>query len=100
MPLKTTKFDVQDHLKSAKAQIAYLEAALDEDDPSFIAIAIGDVARARGVTAFARASGLSRETIYKQFRQGGNPTIELLHKAMRALGLRLKLVAAGRSKAA
>lgn len=92
MPLKTTKFDIQDHLKTIKQQIAYLEAALDEDDPSFIATAIGDVARARGVSAFARETGLSREAIYKAFRPGGNPTIDTINKALRALGVRLKLV--------
>jgi probable addiction module antidote protein len=97
MPLKTTKFDVQDHLKTLNRQIAYLEAALDEDDPSFIATAIGDIARARGVSKFARETGLSREAIYKAFRPGGNPTIETLNKATKALGLKLKLV---RNKAA
>ncbi len=92
MPIKTTKFDIQDHLKTVKQQISYLEAALDEDDPSFIATAIGDVARARGVSAFARETGLSREAIYKAFRPGGNPTIDTINKALRALGVRLKLV--------
>lgn len=47
MPIKTTKFDIQDHLKTREQQIAYLEAALDEDDPSFIETAIGDIAVAR-----------------------------------------------------
>jgi probable addiction module antidote protein len=92
LPLKTTPFDVQDHLRTLEQQIAYLEAALDEDDPSFIAAAIGDIARARGVSQFARETGLSREAIYKAFRPGGNPTIETLNKATRALGLKLKLV--------
>nr|WP_197703795.1 addiction module antidote protein [Variibacter gotjawalensis] len=92
--MKTTKFDVQHHLKTIKQQIAYLEAALDEDDATFIAAALGDVAKARGVTAFARETGLSREAIYKAFRPGGNPTIETVNKALRALGLRLKLAPA------
>ena len=48
MARKTKKFDVQDHLKTLDEQIAYLEAAIDEDDPSFIATAIGDIAT-RGV---------------------------------------------------
>ena len=94
MPLETTKFNVLDRLKTVKEQIAYLEAALDEDDPSFIATAIGDVARARGVSEFARETGLSREAIYKAFRPGGNPTIDTVNKAMKALGLKLKLVPA------
>jgi probable addiction module antidote protein len=93
MPLKTTRFDVLAHLRTRKQQIAYLSAALDEDDPSFIATAIGDVAKARGITAFAAETGLSRETIYKSFRPGGNPTLETLNKALKPLGMRLKLTA-------
>jgi probable addiction module antidote protein len=91
MTITTTKFDVLDHLKTAEQQIAYLEAAVDEDDPSFIAAAIGDVARARGVSQFAVETGLSREAIYKSFRPGGNPTIETINKALKVLGLKLSL---------
>jgi probable addiction module antidote protein len=91
MPLKTTKFDIGDHLKTKRKQIDYLSAALDEDDPSFIAVAIGDVAKARGISAFATETGLSREAIYKSFRPGGNPTLETLNKALKPLGLRLTL---------
>lgn len=94
MPLKTTKFDVVDHLKTPAQQAAYIEAALDEDDPSFIVTAIGDVARARGISQFAREAGLSREMIYKSFRQGGNPTIDNVNKALKVLGLKLALAPA------
>lgn len=48
MPLKTTKFDVQDHLKTPDQRVAYLEAAVESNDPSFIAAAVGDLAKARG----------------------------------------------------
>lgn len=89
--MKTTKFDVLDHLASVEEQIAYLEAALEEGDPSFIAVAIGDIARARGASEFARESGLSRETIYKAFTAGGNPTLETVGKAVKVLGMRLSL---------
>jgi probable addiction module antidote protein len=94
MPLKLTKFSVTDHLKTPEQQIAYIEAALDEDDPSFIAVAIGDVAKVRGISQFARDSGLSREVIYKSFRPGGNPTIETVNKALKVLGLKLSLAKA------
>ena len=53
-----------------------------------------DIARARGVTVFAQETGLSRETIYKAFRPGGNPTLDTLAKATKALGLRLAVVPA------
>jgi probable addiction module antidote protein len=89
MPLETTKFDIQDHLKTPEEQAAYIDAALEDGDPSFIALALGDIARARGISAFAAETGLSREAIYKSFRQGGNPTLETLAKATKALGLRL-----------
>jgi probable addiction module antidote protein len=91
MPIKTKKFDVLEHLKTVEEQIAYLEAALEQDDPSFIAAAIGDVAKARGVSEFAKESKLSREAIYKAFRPGGNPTLETINKALKPLGMRLTL---------
>lgn len=94
MPLETTRFDVTDYLRTPEDRAAYVEAALESDDPSFIAVALGDIARAHGVTAFAREIGVSRETIYKTFRLGGNPTLETLGKVTKALGLRLSVVAA------
>ncbi|MDP3258221.1 addiction module antidote protein [Bosea sp. (in: a-proteobacteria)] len=94
MPNAMREFDVQNYLTTPEEQAAYIEAALEEGDPSFIAAALGDIARARGVTAFAAESGLSREAIYKAFRPGGNPTLETLAKATKALGLRLAVVAA------
>jgi probable addiction module antidote protein len=94
MPLKFTKFNVTDYLGTPKQQIAYIEAALDEDDPSFIAVAIGDVAKARGISQFARDTGLSREVIYKSFRPGGNPTLGTVNKALKVLGLKLSLAKA------
>ena len=92
MALETTKFDVLDHLKTAEDQAAYIEAALETGDASTIATAIGDIARARGVSNFAAETGLSREAIYKAFRPGGNPTLDTLNKATKVLGLRLSVV--------
>jgi probable addiction module antidote protein len=94
MPLETTKFDVQDYLKTPEEQAAYIATALEDGDVSAIAAAIGDIARARGVTAFAKETGLSREAIYKTFKPGGNPTLDTLAKATGALGLRLSVVVA------
>ena len=93
MGLKTTRFDVQNHLRTGEDQAGYLEAAIEDGDASLIAAAIGDVARARGATKFARETGLSREALYKTFRPGGNPRLDTIVKAMRALGLRLVLTA-------
>lgn len=92
MTIETTRFDVQHYLRTAQEQSAYIEAVLEEGDPAAIAVALGDIAKARGVSAFARETGLSRETIYKTFRAGGNPTLETLSSAIKALGLRLAVV--------
>lgn len=92
MPIETTRFDIQDYLKDRNRHAGYLDAALEDGDPMLIAAAIGDIAKARGVTEFAREAGLSRETIYKGFRPGGNPTLESMAKAVKVLGWRLALV--------
>lgn len=91
MALKTERFDVQDFLTTHEEQAGYLDAALQDGDPTLIATALGDIARARGATKFAKETGLSRETIYKVFRPGGNPTLETMSKAIKVLGLRLAL---------
>ena len=94
MPIAMQTFEIRNYLTTPEEQAAYIEAAFEEGDPSFIAAALGDIARARGVTTFAAESGLSREAIYKAFRPGGNPTLETLSTATKALGLRLSVVAA------
>lgn len=94
MPLETTPFDAAEYLTSEEAQVELLKDAMEEGDPTYIAHALGVVARARGVSEFARETGLSREAIYKAFRPGGNPTLDTLTKATKALGLKLTLVAA------
>lgn len=94
MPLETTPFDAAEFLTSEEAQIDLLKDAIEEGDPTYIAHALGVVARARGVSEFARETGLSREAIYKAFKPGGNPTLDTLTKATKALGLKLTLVAA------
>jgi probable addiction module antidote protein len=99
MALETTRFEVLEPVRSPADHIAYMEAVLEDGDPSLIAAALGDIARARGVSEFARETGLSRETIYKSFRPGGNPTLETIAKAMRALGLRLTATAVPREAA-
>lgn len=89
MPLETRKFDIQEHLRTPQEQAAYIDAALEDGDASVIASALGDIARARGVGRFAEEIGITRAAIYKTFVPGGNPTLETLAKATKALGLRL-----------
>jgi probable addiction module antidote protein len=94
MAVETARFDVQRYLGSREDQVAYLEAALEDGDPSLIAAVLGDIARAHGAARFAKETGLSRETIYKALKPGGNPTLDTIAKAVKALNLRLSLAPA------
>lgn len=93
MVIELKRFDIQEHIKTPERQAGYLEAQLEDGSIDDIIAAIGDIARARGTTEFARASGISRETIYKQFRPGGNPRLNTIVKAMSALGIKLRISA-------
>lgn len=84
-------WDPADHLKSAADIAAYLEPCMEEagDDPALIAAALGDVARARGMTQLARATAMTRERLYKALAPDGNPKLGTVLKVMKALGLKL-----------
>jgi len=87
----TTKYDVAEHLRTPEEMAAYLEACLEEDDgdAAFIAKALGDIARAKGMTQVARDSGLSRESLYKALSGERSPGFDTILKVVRALGLKL-----------
>lgn len=89
MALKTTRFDILDHLKTPEERLAYLEAAFDEGDPSFITVALGDVVRSIGMSAVAREAGVTREALYKALSETGDPKLTTLVKVMGALNLKL-----------
>ncbi len=91
MPRKTTRFDSAAYLDSPEAIGAYLEDAMETDDPKFIAHALGQVARARGMAEIAKAAGLSRESLYKALSAGGNPEFSTILKVVHALGLRISV---------
>jgi probable addiction module antidote protein len=95
---KTTRYDVAEHLRTPEEMAAYLEACLDEaeGDAAFIAKALGDIARARGMTQVARDTGLSRESLYKALSGERSPDFDTILKVVNALGLRLHAEAAGR----
>ena len=86
---KTKPWDAVDHLRSDADIVAYLEAALAEDDAALVAAALGDIARARGMTEVARRAGLGRESLYKALSPDGNPELATVLKVVRSLGLRL-----------
>lgn len=85
----TTAWDPADHLQSEEDMAAYLEAALEEGDPALIAAALGDIARAKGMTQVARDAGLGRESLYKALSPAGNPEFATILKVVAALGLQL-----------
>jgi probable addiction module antidote protein len=91
---ETFPWDAAEHLETKEDIAAYLEAALEEDDPSLIVAVLGDIARSRGMTHIARETGLGRESLYKALSTGGNPEFATVLKVLKALGLRLQVVAA------
>ena len=86
---KTQPFDAADYLETEEDMVAYLEAALEEDDAATVAAALGDIARAKGMTQVAREAGLGRESLYKALSPDGNPELATVMKVVRALGLSL-----------
>lgn len=88
---KTSTHDVAEHLRTPEEMAAYLDAWLEDapDDVSGIARALGDVARAKGMSQVAKEAGLSRESLYRALSEGGNPSFATVLKVARALGVRL-----------
>lgn len=94
---KTTRYyDVAEHLRTSEEMAAYLEACLEEakGDAAFIAKALGDIARAKGMSQVARDSGLSRESLYKALLDERSPDFAIVLKVVRALGIKLHAEAA------
>jgi len=93
---KTVPYDVAEQLRTPEEMAAYLDAWLVEapDDISGIARALGDIARAKGMSQVARDAGLSRESLYKALSENGNPSFATVLKVARALGVRLHAEAA------
>jgi probable addiction module antidote protein len=94
MPRKKEKFsryDVADYLNREEGLAAYLQACMEEagDDAAYVAAALGDVARARGMARLAKDTGISREGLYKALSPDGNPSLATVLKVVKALGLKL-----------
>lgn len=85
----TTPWDPAEHLETEEDMAAYLEAALDDGDPTLVAAALGDIARAKGMAQVARDAGLGRESLYKALSPAGNPEFATIMKVVSALGLKL-----------
>ena len=95
----TSRYDIAEHLRTPEEMAAYLEACLEEadGDAAFVAKALGDLARAKGMTQVARDAGLSRESLYKALSGDRGPDFDTILKVVGALGLQLHAVATEQS---
>ena len=91
-----TPFDAAEYLKTDEDMALYFDAIIEESngDPRVIAVALGDIARAKGMTQIAKATGLARENLYKALSADGNPEFSTVMKVIAALGLKLHATAA------
>lgn len=92
---RTLPYEISEQLRTPREMAAYLDAWLSEapEDVAGIARALGDIARARGMSQVARDAGLSRESLYKALSEDGNPSLATVLKVAKALGLRLRVTA-------
>lgn len=86
------EFDMAEYLEDEKAIADYLTLVMEENDPALLAAALGDIARARGMTDIARASGIAREALYKALRSDAQPRFDTVQRVLTALGVKLTAV--------
>lgn len=89
-----TKWDILDYLETEEDMVAYLNAALEDGDTSVLAAALGDIARAKGMTQLSKETGITRDGLYKALSPAGNPSFDTVQKVVRALGLKLDIAVA------
>ena len=87
--MKLKRFDAADFLDSDEAIVEYINAALQEDDPRYFTRALGNVARAKGMSSVSEATGLGRQALYRSLSRDGNPRIDTLFRVLEALNVRL-----------
>jgi probable addiction module antidote protein len=88
-PVKTHPFDAARYLDSDEAVAEYMAAVLETEDPDLLLLALGDVARAKGMAQVAKDAGLGRESLYKALTPGAKPRFDTVMKVARALGVKL-----------
>jgi len=91
MKEKTTVWDMADHINTKEDVIAYLEAALEENDTAFLLSVIGDIARSKGMAQIAKELNLARESLYRSLAQDGNPSFNTVVKVLDNLGFQLSV---------
>ena len=87
--VEVSKFDAADYLKTPVAIAAFLTEAFETNDPAYICTALDTIARAKGIADIARATGLSRESLYKTFKETAKPEFDTVRRVMRSLGVKL-----------
>lgn len=94
MTLKTRPFDAAEYLDTEEGIAAYLSSILEENDAGLLAQALGDIAKARGMSAVAADAGLTREALYKALRPNASPRFDTIARVCTALGLKITVQAA------
>jgi probable addiction module antidote protein len=87
--LKTRPFDITEYLDDDEAIAMYLNDIMEEDNPSLLADALGNIARAKGMTQIAKAAGIGRESLYKALKPDAQPRYETVSRVCKALGMKL-----------
>ena len=88
-------FDFTEHLDSEQAIAEYLSLVLEDGDPALLVAALGDIAKARGMTQVAKDAGIGRESLYKALRPGAQPRFDTVQRVCKALGLKVTVQVAG-----
>ena len=91
MALETKIWDAADYLEDAEMIAAYLDATLEDSDPQLIALALGSVARSKGMSEIAKKTGITREGLYKALSAEGDPKLSTFLGVIKSLGLRLSV---------
>ena len=94
MSTEITDYDTSEYLENEQDIIAYLNAIAEYDDPALMQAALGNVAKARGMTQIAKDAGVGRESLYKSLSKDGNPSFQTIAKVIHALGGRHTIQAA------
>ena len=92
MSVEVNRWDVGDYLGSEETIAAYLNAVVEEDDPALLQAALGDIAKARGMSDIAKCTGVGRESLYKSLSSSGNPSFQTIAKVIASLGLKMEFV--------
>jgi probable addiction module antidote protein len=90
-PVKTTVWDMAEHINTKEDVTAYLEAALEENDTALLLAVIGDIARSKGMAQMAKDLNLARESLYRSLSQDGNPSFSTIVKVLDNLGFQLSV---------